>query len=209
MARKPAARRGLRQALAGLLLLLPAAPAAAAEQAASRPAVTVPPAEVLVMLVRGTLLAVSQANETGNYSVLYGLSGPVLQRSSSPEALAGALANFRAKGINLSPVAVYAPAFAPPPVVNADGLLRLSGSFPTVPFSVRFDLAYAQTPQGWRLEGLGVDAVPAPQPATAAQAAPSPRKSCGIACAQKKKPARKLPPPLLDRSTDPPTTTAY
>ena len=57
--------------------------------------VTMPAPDVLVMMVRSTLVAVNQANFTGNYSVLRGLMTPALQARASAAQFAKAFANLR------------------------------------------------------------------------------------------------------------------
>lgn len=165
------------------------------------------------MLIRTTLIALNQANETGNYSVLHGLAGPGLRGSTSPESLAEALGSFRAKRVNLSPVAVVSPILEQPPAMGRDGLLHLAGIFPTKPFAVRFNLAFSLSEQGWRMEGLNVDAAPAPP---GRKAGPKADFDASAFLPKRNPPPkpRRIPkaaanPSPLDHSTDPPTTTAY
>jgi hypothetical protein len=54
------------------------------QSAAASPALTVPPAEVLLVLIRTTLLALNQAVQTGNFTVLRDLGSPDLQAANSP-----------------------------------------------------------------------------------------------------------------------------
>ncbi len=165
-----------------------------------------PGLETITMLVRTTLIAVNQGNDTGDYTVLYALASPQLKNTTTIEQLAEALKSFRARGIDLSPVAIVPPQFVQNPQLDKEGVLRLLGFFPTRPLQIRFSLAYRQIDDVWRLEGLSVDTAQAPPE----QAAVKP--DTGTAPAPARPPApRPAPPPKpdLDRRTDPPTTTKY
>lgn len=187
-------------------------------QSAEKP--TLPSMIELVMLARSTLVAVSQANEANDYSVLHALAGPQLRASATKEQLGEALTNLRARDIDLAPVTVIVPSFSPPPFIDDTSILRMSGVFPTEPLQVRFALSYRNISGVWRLEGLAIDTTPAPagpapqvaargneraRASTAQQAQPA-----GQATAAQQRPRRATSSTAeLDRRTDPPTTTRY
>lgn len=120
--------------------------------AAAQPAAT-PSSEELSILVHATLLALSQANQTGNYTVLRALTSRDFQVRNTPEQLAAAFHSFRDDRIDLAPIVLYAPVWSPPPSLQ-NGVLRLVGYFPTRPREVAFDLIYVREDGAWRIAGL-------------------------------------------------------
>jgi hypothetical protein len=164
-----------------------AKPAAAGAKAQKKPAVKaappspapaktiqVPPPEVLLMLVRTTLVALNQANFTGNYTVLHGLGSPQLQAKNSPADLGNAFAGLRGQNIDLSPVLVLTPQLTEKAGFTREGALRLVGFFPSKPLQIQFVMNFLPVTDRWRIDGLSVSAVqqtaaPAPVPASPPQ----------------------------------------
>ena len=97
-----------------------------------------PPPDVLLMLVRTTLVALNQANFTGNYSVLHDLGTPQLQAAHSQAQLGIAFTNLREQKLDLSRVLLLSPELTEPPSITSDGTLRLAGVFPTRPVQISF-----------------------------------------------------------------------
>lgn len=162
-----------------------AAAPATAPQAAPQPAnaqsVTVPPNEILLMLVRTSLIALNQANQTGNYSTLRDLGSPALQASNTAATLAVAFTKLREQNVDLSPVAVISPQLTEPAAITPQGLLSVAGVFPTQPMQIKFQTVFQPVNGKWRLFGMSVDAVPAAaapvasvQPDASAQPAAAP-----------------------------------
>lgn len=112
------------------------------------------PNQVLI-LIRSTLLAVNQANLTGNYSVLRELGTPGFQQSNSSGRLSDGFKNLRDRNLDLSPVAVLTPQLNGS--VNPDGRLRLTGFFPSRPERVNFDLAYLKKNERWFIDGIALN----------------------------------------------------
>ncbi len=132
-----------------------------------------------LILVRSTLIALQQANQTGNYSVFYSLSSPGFQKLNSPERLSQLFAKLRAKNFDLSGVQVLEPQFTVLPEIYSNGTMRMAGFFPSVPMQVYFELQFAPVQGQWRLVGIGVDIAgatapaPTPNPALAASYSPT------------------------------------
>ena len=119
----------------------------------------------VLILIRTTLIALQQANQTGNYAVLYGISAPGFQSVNSPERLSQIFANLRAKNFDLSGVVVLEPQLTVLPVLYSNGVMRMAGFFPSAPMQVSFELQFIAVQGQWRLLGIGVDvgsAIPAP-----------------------------------------------
>ena len=139
---------------------------AAPKQAAPAPKQAAPaqpqapkPAQIdrngVLILVRSTLLALDQANKTGNYTVLRDLGAPGFQTNSAAR-LAEIFAQQRRDNIDLSGVAVIDPQLTLLPQIEPNGMMRMAGFFPSVPTQVNFELAFAPVDGRWRLFALSV-----------------------------------------------------
>jgi hypothetical protein len=118
----------------------------------------------VLMLVRSALLALDQANKTGNYTVLRDLGAPGFQVNTAAR-LAEIFASQRRDNIDLSGIAAIDPQLSLLPEIEADGMMRMGGFFPSVPTQVNFELVFAPVNNQWRLFGLSVNlgqAAPAP-----------------------------------------------
>ncbi len=148
-------------------------PASQPPVAVAKPHPVIPQPEVLLRLIRTTLVALDQANKTNNYTVLREIGGPSLQRFMSAQ-LGELFADLRTKGIDLSPTVVVTPQMFAAPAILSNGMLRLSGYFPTQPMQINFDLLFEEANSSWKLAGLRVSAVqPEAQSAPPAGTAPS------------------------------------
>jgi hypothetical protein len=132
----------------------------------------------VLILIRETLIALDQANKTGNYTVLRDLGSPDFQANSAAR-LAEIFAQHRKDNIDLSGVAVIDPQLTLLPQIEGNGLMHMAGFFPSVPTQVNFELMFAPVGGRWRLFGLSVSfgqaAPTAPQePAPAAPQAAAP-----------------------------------
>jgi hypothetical protein len=188
---KPGARA---IALAFLLAAAMAPPVALAQQPAK-------PAQIdrngVLILVRSTLIALDQANKTGNYTVLRDLGAPGFQTNTAAR-LGDIFAGLRRDNLDLSGVAALDPQLTLLPEIGADGMMRMTGFFPSAPAQINFDLLYAPVNGQWRLYGVSVGlgqtapAAPPPPPAAAPPpppaAAPPPKPAPAPA-----KPAQKPP----------------
>ena len=131
-----------------------------------------PAPETLVMMVRGVLTGVNQANFTGNYSVLHAMTAPALQARVSAAQFGKAFANLRAQNLDLSPVLVLLPQFSVVPLLTPDGVLKLTGFFPSRPVQINFAIDYRPVDRFWMIEALSVSALQANASAQTAAAIP-------------------------------------
>jgi hypothetical protein len=159
-----------------------AAAASAGHAETPAPASAPKPAQIdrngVLMLVRSTLLALDHANKTGNYTVLRDIGAPGFQ-SNSAARLGEIFAKLRNDNLDLSGVAVLDPQLSLLPQIEANGLMHMTGFFPSVPTQVNFDLAFAPVNGQWRLFGISVSigqsgpAAPEPPPAAAQKQPPA------------------------------------
>jgi len=121
----------------------------------------------VIILIRSSLLALDQANKTGNYTVLRDIGAPGFQ-SNTAARLGEIFAKLRSDNLDLSGVAVIDPQLNVLPQIEAGGLMHMAGFFPSVPTQVNFELSFAPVNGQWRLFGisvsLGQSAPVAPEP---------------------------------------------
>ena len=181
----------VRSLLAGLALVAISATGAVSQEQRRPPAPAVAqqpqlPAslEQSLYLIRSTLLSLNDANRTGNYTVLRDLAAPDFQAKNSAADLADSFADLRRRHFDLFSVALTAPQLSAAPALDNNGMLRLTGIFPTRPAQINFDLLFQNVGGQWRLFGISVatpQALAQPQPPQSP--APAPQKSTS---AQKK-----------------------
>ena len=136
----------------------------------------------VLMLVRSSLLALDHANKTGNYTVLRDIGAPAFQANTAAR-LAEIFAKLRNDKIDLSGVAVIDPQLSLLPQIEANGMMRMAGFFPSVPSQVNFELLFAPVEGQWRLFGISVSigqsapvAPPAPEAAKQQPSGTQPRQ---------------------------------
>jgi hypothetical protein len=134
----------------------------------------------VIILIRSSLIALDQANKTGNYTVLRDLGAPNFQATNTAARLGDIFAGLRRDKVDLSGVAALDPQLTLLPQIEPNGLMHMTGFFPSVPAQVKFELAYAPVDGQWKLFGISVGlgqsgpaAPPAPQAAAPQAAAPA------------------------------------
>lgn len=126
------------------------------------------------MLIRTTLMGLSQANLTGNYTVLRDLGSPSFQAANSAARLTEAFTDLRQRRLDFSPILFFNPKLVREPALDEAARLRLRGFIETRPEQINFDMLFENVAGEWRLFGLAVQMQPAPADTAAAeQTAPS------------------------------------
>jgi hypothetical protein len=120
------------------------------------------PLQQALYLIRSTLLTLNDANHSGNYTVLRDLAAPGFQAKNSAADLGQIFADLRSRHVDLYAVAVMAPQLTAAPAVEGNGMLRLTGYFPTRPLRIAFDLLFQNVDRSWRLFGISVRTQSAP-----------------------------------------------
>jgi len=148
----------------------------------------------VMILIRSSLLALDQANKTGNYTVLRDLGAPGFQTNTAAR-LAEIFAKQRNENLDLSGVAVIDPQLSLLPQIEPNGLMHMSGFFPSVPAQVNFDLLFAPVNGQWRLFGISVSiGQMAPAAPPAPPEPPVPQKPPAAPNAAKPPAAKHVPP---------------
>jgi len=166
-----------------------------ADQAAPKPAQI--DRNGVLMLVRSSLLALDQANKTGNYTVLRDLGAPGFQTANTASRLGEIFAKLRNDKVDLAGVAVIDPQLSLLPQIEANGMMHMAGFFPSVPSQVNFELFFAPVEGQWRLFGISVaigqsaPVAPEPPPQPAAKQPPAAKQSAS-------------PPPKPNNAAAPP-----
>lgn len=177
--------------LTAALVLLAAPPLYAQSQKAAPRLAPAKPQELrtnveqALYLIRSTLITLNDANRSGNYSVLRDLAAPDFAAKNSAADLALAFADLRQRKFDLFAVALIAPQLTAPPDIDAGGILRLRGIFPTRPLQISFDIAFRSVAGQWRLQAVSITTPQAPEvpvadaaqpPARATTQAPAPKR---------------------------------
>jgi hypothetical protein len=153
---------------------------AAAGPAAGAPNLSQSDLAMVVSLLRNTLVALNQANLTGNYTVLRDLGAPGFRDANTATKLSEIFAPIRSRNIDLSSVVLLDPHLTLAKL-NENGMLDIVGSLTTQPVGVNFEMLYQGVSNTWQLFGISIAAdtgaqaaAPAGSGAPAAPAAAAP-----------------------------------
>ena len=146
----------------------PAAPAAPPNRLAGPKQATATALPQSLYLVRSTLLALHDANRTGNYTVLRDLSAPSVRNRSSSADLATVFAGLRRSNLDLSIAALGQPEFDGPPMLDAARRLHLKGEYATQPNRIVFEIVYEVVDGHWMMSDLSIATRPTAKSASAA-----------------------------------------
>ncbi|WP_411910173.1 hypothetical protein [Mesorhizobium sp. CO1-1-4] len=113
----------------------------------------------VLILTRSALLALDQANKTGNYTVLRDLGSPNFQANSAAK-LGDIFASQRNQGLDFSAVAVLEPQLTLLPQIERNGMLHMAGFFPSAPLKVNFELLFEPVNRQWKIYGVSVNLTP-------------------------------------------------
>lgn len=113
------------------------------------------------IMVKATLMTFNDANLTDNYEVFDALAAAAFAEAFPPDKLSETFATFRENEIDLSAIVAFPPIEDPAPVIDADGILKLTGYFETEPSQVTYDLGFVPDGRGnWRVIGINVNVEP-------------------------------------------------
>ncbi len=153
---------------------------AAAPQQQPDAAPAIPDDARLILLIRNAVIALNQANVTGNYTVLRDMGTANFQMTNSSARLAEVFATLRSRKLDLSPVMAFTPKLSAPPALQEGQVLRLTGFFPTSPEQVQFDLAFQHAGEQWQLAGIALNVAPPADGAQAANTSPASQLVQGV-----------------------------
>ena len=121
----------------------------------------VPPEKELKALVRDSLLAFNEAVQEKSFAGFHKHELATLFRNQTPlEKFTTVFQPFLDKGYDISNIAKSEPAFDEPAKIDSNGVLAVSGSYPTKPNKVSFKLKYLQEKSAWKVVGINVQVLP-------------------------------------------------
>ena len=174
-----------RTLIAALTFVLTAGGYSNAQTAPAQPQVVMPDAEKIVLLLRTSLLTLSDAIQTGNFTVLRDIGAPGFREANTAARLSQSFSDLASKGVDLSAVSIIAPQLSEPPGLDQQkGMLRLKGYFPGQPVQINFEMLFQAVNGRWRLFGLSVQPGP---PASPSASAPPASANAPASSAVKKK----------------------
>lgn len=136
------------------------APAPPSSVSYSAPVSTAPlPDETMrARLIWSTMIAIQQANESGNYTVLRDIAAPEFQAMNDPSRLSQIFAGIRSTHIDLSETLLRAPTYTQSPTIDKAGRMHLTGAFGLRPTGVFYDLTFEWVSNQWKLFGVSLGA---------------------------------------------------
>lgn len=140
------------------------------ESSSEQPVAHYGPAEAI--LLRSTLIAINQANVTGEYKVLRALIAPDVAQKLSVASLEAIFRPWRDKRRDVGFAVIAEPAFQTAAVQPSSGELWLIGTVPTPGFKLEFDFAFRKVSDRWLLARFSI----ADGTLTISSAAPPPAK---------------------------------
>jgi hypothetical protein len=121
---------------------------------ANRP---MPDDEAQRRLVRETLLSFNDAVQQQSFSDFYEGVSKAWRAQLTKGQLQRAFQPFLDKKVDISGIKNVEAVFDPAPAINSDGLLVLTGSYPTSPYKVFFALKFIYELPNWKLFGIDVN----------------------------------------------------
>jgi len=116
-----------------------------------------PPEAEIRRLVRENLMHFNDAVATRSFDAFYDSVSAKWQDQLTKGQLQRAFQPFVDKKIDISSVATIEPAFESPPAVNSEGLLLVSGHYPTKPYRIVFTMRFFYELPEWKLFGLDLN----------------------------------------------------
>lgn len=129
------------------------------ERAAKQPAVP-RPANIdkngIIILLKSALIALDQANKSGNYTVLRDLGSMNFQANTAAR-LAEVFASHRQQQLDMAGIVILEPQLTLLPQIEPNGMLHTRGFFPSAPKQLEFELLWEPVNRQWRLFGISVN----------------------------------------------------
>lgn len=115
-----------------------------------------PPEKKIRTMLERSLLSFNDAIQRNDFADFYDSVSMAWQAQLTLKRLRDAFQPFVEMGINMAGIEGMEAVFEPAPAVNSDGLLVVSGYYPTTPYRLRFDLRYIYELPNWKLFAINV-----------------------------------------------------
>ena len=159
----------------------------------------------VLILLRTTLLALDDANKTGNYTAFRDLAAPRFSAVNNAAKLGDIVAADRPEELDLSGVAVLDPQLTVLPEIDQNGMLRHRRKKTGHAKQVNFELLYQPITGQWRLFGISVKVGPSGPVAPAPPASPPVEPPRAAGPAQRKSTTVKRSQPREEKRAQPDT----
>lgn len=113
--------------------------------------------QMALMLVRSAVIALDQANLTGNYAVFHAMTVPALRERFLPADYAEYYAPMRRAKVDLGPALISPATFDRTPYLDENGYLTLEGSLKTKPAGTSFRLVMGKWQDRWLIVSLDLN----------------------------------------------------
>lgn len=110
----------------------------------------------ITRLVWSTLIAVDQANRTGNYTVLRDLGAPDFATANDAARLSQIFATIREQRLPLDQTVLANPTYTEAPRLLENGRLYVKGYFDGRPTALAFEFLFEEVGGEWRHYGISV-----------------------------------------------------
>lgn len=127
---------------------------------------------IVMLLVRTTLIALHQANVTGNYTVFRDLGSPSFQQKNTNSQLSEVFGPLRKAGVALDMVALF-DAQILKAGLTPDNMLQIAATLASKPVPVQFELVFQDIGGSWRLYTISIGPDRAAMAATTKQPKPA------------------------------------
>ena len=107
-----------------------------------------------------TTLAFAKAVNANDLSLFRNQTAKEFKTTFTHEQFEQAFSGFIEQKINLLPVANLKAQFRDPPSLSNDGVLTLTGYFPTRPSQVEFDYSFLWRNNEWKVSGISLEINP-------------------------------------------------
>lgn len=116
-----------------------------------------PSEQKLVQLVSKSMHVFAESVNAKSMTIFRTHVSNLWQKQFTVEQFDQAFGNFYDTGINLTVLEKYSPQFSAKPKVNEDGVLIITGHYPTKPSQVKFTQKYIYEGLSWKLLGFSID----------------------------------------------------
>jgi hypothetical protein len=117
---------------------------------------TVPSQDEMRVLVKKTLLDFNAALQKKDFTAFHGTFSTDFAEQFSPQQLRDVFKVFLDNKINIGVIKNLSATFQPQPSIDEEGVLNISGFYPTQPVRVHFEARYVWQNDEWKLLGLNV-----------------------------------------------------
>jgi len=118
-----------------------------------------PPEQEIRRIVLASVQSFNDAIQQGSFSEFYKNTSLAWQSQLTERKLKNAFQGFIDAGVKLDGANTVQPVFEPAPEINGEGLLVVSGYYPTTPNRIVFSMKFIYELPHWKLFGLNINLV--------------------------------------------------